>query len=224
MQVATSGAYWKSQNNRKRKQPDSVVDKLTLDNHAVTKKLTSLQKQIKSLKQQAPNRVHDITNSATADTVGTFILLNAMGQGDNYNNREGSEVISKYLDIKIQLTNADASNILRVIIFVDKQPNGAACSSTDLLEQPANPILTHMNFNNKQRFHILRDTQIVTDTDDPYTFMKMFIKYRTKSRYSGTGSAISNITTNAIYAFVVSDSNAATHPSYVLTSRLGFYA
>ena len=125
-----------------------------------------------------PNRekkFFDMTFQSTAvSTNGSFYLLFCPRLGSDYNNRIGRKVIVKSLYTKAfffverALTNVDGfspAQMMRMILFIDYQPNGATPITTDLLTN-AHP-LAHLNANNRDRFKIIKDK---TYSFDPVLF------------------------------------------------------
>lgn len=109
------------------------------------------------------------------------VVCNLVAQGLDYNQRIGRKMVMKHITLTGILTanigqvGAAATNpaeLCRIIVFIDKQPNGAAAIETDLLA----PLPTYAtsysqhNLNNRDRFIVLRDIyRTVHAWSDPYT-------------------------------------------------------
>lgn len=115
-----------------------------------------------------------VDNAATDDNfqlVGgsPFILLNGIVQGAGNNQRIGNKVSLKALRIKGQIINLATAvqTYARVLIVYDKQPNGALPTYASVMQTrdsagaATNTAFSDPNFDNKERFTILRDTTIV---------------------------------------------------------------
>lgn len=132
---------------------------------------------------------------------------------------------------------------VRMMIFWDSQPNGAAPTVPTLLDTT---VITNANFapynrNNQKRYKILYDklftfdpmlqltttTTAVPGTDTTATVVQMQKAFRKKIRlgrtikYDGDSSAIADIATNSLYLFQVSNQVTST-PVAVAGYRLYF--
>lgn len=123
-----------------------------------------------------PNRterkVNDLTTATyQANTTGSIVLLANPVLGSDFNQRIGRKIILKSVYIRgyISQEGADAASIgifagtqlARLIIFADMQPNGASPALTDLLVEATS--CSQLNLNNRDRFKIYCDKQFVLD-------------------------------------------------------------
>lgn len=94
---------------------------------------------------------------ATTGTITTSV--NLIPQGVTESTRVGRKCVITSINIKGMIllpssTDVDnASDIARVIVYLDKQANGAAASVTDILETAS--FSSYLNLANSQRFKIL---------------------------------------------------------------------
>ncbi len=109
-------------------------------------------------------KFHDTLISNTLFTQAGAVLtngsLNEIPQGVEESQRIGRKVVVKSLQMKAKIFLANASNgatsqLYRVIIFQDKQANGAAAVVLDILEQAS--TLSFRNLANSSRFKIWYD-------------------------------------------------------------------
>ena len=162
--------------------------------------------------------------SAAISTTGGFYLLFCPQLGSDYNQRIGRKVVIKSLYTKAffvverALSNVDGfspAQMMRMIIFVDYQPNGATPIATDLLT--ASHPLAHLNPNNRDRFKIIKDK---TFSFDPIILdgtntnracfnrtcadLKNYKKLGIETIFNSTNAgSIGDITTGALYMFLV---------------------
>lgn len=93
--------------------------------------------------------------------LGTGGTLNIIPQGVGESERVGRKVIAKSIMIRGKMrmdadsAAANASNIFRIIMYLDKQANGATATVADILEDIH--VQSHYNLENKSRFRILYD-------------------------------------------------------------------
>lgn len=89
-------------------------------------------------------------------------------------------------------------------MLVDKQPNSGVSAVSNILEDPANPIVSPLEKNYYRRFRVLHDAVINLDYDDPTFCGKFYKRMNLNVRYpSGTGAQIPS--TNNLIALAISD-------------------
>lgn len=183
------------------------------------------------------------------NTTGSFTLIHAPVPGSDYTNRIGRKTIVKSLYIRGSVKSegangpnqpaapGTAAQLLRMIIFVDNQPNGAVPVVADLLVS-ASPA-SHLNPNNRDRFKILCDKEFVLD---PYINLntanaaqygacnqikavKKYKKLNIETIFNaGTAGTIADINSGAIYMFWIGDQPASTNydANAIVATRIRF--
>ncbi len=148
-------------------------------------------------------------------------------QGTGDSNRVGRKVIvrSMHMRYSVSLPNTSAggstSDILRIIVYQDKQANGATAAVTDILE--AANIFSFNNLSNKGRFRSLMDkthnigstTGAGNGTTNVFGKKEEHYDWHSKDlsiplEYKGTGNAIADLTSNNIGILAVSEGGLAT--------------
>lgn len=110
------------------------------------------------------------TDSASYDvnTTGSFTLLHCPTPGTDFTNRIGRKTQIKSVYIRgfcsseaeiTQLQTDQSGQLLRLIVFWDLQPNGAAPALLDVLKQAGST--SQLNLNNRDRFKIIKDKQFI---------------------------------------------------------------
>lgn len=191
-------------------------------------------------------KVKDITPTQyTANTTGSFTLLNGIQLGSDYNNRIGRKVVFKSVYIRgyganqPQIAPAVAltgSQLYRMIVFVDMQPNGATPALTDILQSATS--LSQLNLNNRDRFRVLRDrtfavgpwllsttaTQSYAATANAVFKFEEFIRLNVETIYNaGNAGTIGDINSGALYMlWVGSAASGATDGTITSSIRLRF--
>ncbi len=117
----------------------------------------------------------DLTGATygVSDT-GSFTLLHIPILGSDFYNRIGRKTVIKSVYIRGQVLCRNAGiapaigtssftepQLLRMIVFVDLQPNGAAPAITDLLVNAV--VNAQLNPNNRDRFKVIKDKQYTMD-------------------------------------------------------------
>lgn len=141
-----------------------------------------------------------ITFTLGASTFVTPILLNGVAVGDDGVSRDGRKVLFKKILVRaLYRASTAGAGLMRFIVFYDKQANGAVPAITDVLTE--DHFLSTNNLGNVERFVILKDwiTRAYT-ADGPEAGADVHsISTQMETLYSGTTSAITSISSGAIY-------------------------
>lgn len=155
--------------------------------------------------------------------------INLVPQGDGENERIGRQIFIKSIDIRMYLRSVVkdiranetgyAPPVYRLVVYCDRQTNGAAAALTDLLDTSVvtKKFIAFNELANSRRFRILRDKwlgPIIPPTEDTSTASFMlptgrFFRFRIVFRkalpieFSGTTSTISNVKSNNIGFFIL---------------------
>lgn len=165
--------------------------------------------------------------STTADSAGTCTLLNGLTKGDNSNQREGDDILLRSVKINFNTIEAEATNLVRVMLVIDHSPQGVTLNMGDILDMSTilYPPYAFRKMDYKKRFTVLFDKTIyLNDLSDVNNFLKANQVLNLKTHYKSTTNAgdITDITRNALYLCVGSDSAAVPHPSYSVGSRITY--
>lgn len=196
-----------------------------------------------------------VDNAATDDNFqlvgGTpWILINGVVQGAGNNQRIGNKIALKALRMKGQILNLATAvqTYGRLLVIYDKQPNGALPTYASVMQTrdsagaATNTAFSDPNFDNKERFTILRDTTIVfpsvTNTvgvltnvgfdqqakNDINIFnVDMYIKLKgLHTAYTGATAGIADISTGSLLFAVMIHQGAATW-TFRNVERLTYY-
>lgn len=168
----------------------------------------------------------DTYATSNPTTGGTFLLLNGITRGTDYNNRDGRSIrIKSYASNMRFIANASASHTtVRVIVFVDKQPNAGLPSTGSLLDNSFGAPLTEQfrALDYRRRYTVLQDYRVTINPDYPEKSVRKYRKLDMKTIFDNTDSGtISDITTNSLYMLIVSD-EAVNTPTVIVNSRLRF--
>lgn len=175
-------------------------------------------------------KVSDIQTAPYGVSIaGGMTLLHLPVLGSDYNQRIGRKTLVKsiYIRGRVAITNfiiqpPGVSTIIptgqaRLIVFIDKQPNGAVPLIGDLLNT-AEPG-SQLNLNNRDRFQIITDKIYSFDASltngTSYAFfnqtqynIKIYKKVSIETIFNGTnGGTIADINSGAIYMCWVGNAN-----------------
>jgi len=192
-------------------------------------------------------KVADTATASTINTDGAFILLASPTPGTDMTNRIGRKIILKSVYLRGYMASEAALNAavpvaqvaqqMRMILFIDYQPNGAAPAITDLLKTAAPS--SQLNLNNRDRFKILKDKTIVVDpyfcsqvatqsicsTSNQIQQFKVYKKLNLETVLNaGTAGTIADISSGAVYlCFVGSEPTGSNNDGLAIwTGRVRF--
>lgn len=168
--------------------------------------------------------------TATAGTISPTLLI--IPQGTTQSMRIGRRCNIHHVDLMIQLKlppstdNAAADDLVRIILYCDKQCNGTAATAAQLLVAPPAGSVgyrSHYNLSNVMRFKILYDKThklvahaggISSTPAEAYTgdLKLVHVKKRVNLpiEYNGTAGLIGEIRSNNIGLLVLSESAKVT--------------
>ncbi len=161
--------------------------------------------------------------------------INHLVQSDGQSERIGRSAIVHSINWRYNLKlprqddvgNAKEGDIVRIILFLDKQCNGAAAGVTDILETAV--FKSFNNLANKDRFHIVYDQThvlnylaIASDATAGSVAQAPVLMYtstyksvNTQVEFTGTTGAITEITSNNYGFLIISRSGIASMESAI---------
>ncbi len=160
----------------------------------------------------------EVNTQRTATALSTSIAIShvsGIAQGDTKIARGGNKVRFKSLHWRGFITmNASATTtMVRLMIILDKQVNGAVFTIGDLLEDATagDAIISPRDIDNQNRFTVLSDkTYKLTDNGgNQLVQFNVYKKINLPVRYDGTTANVGDLTSNGL--FLVSFSNEATN-------------
>lgn len=213
------GKYGK---NEYKKRPKNMYYRRTVN------KAYKLAKYAVSRLNAESNIIDTSHNGTSIGTTMNIQLLNGTTQGDGNSNREGNSIRMKsvYLRLHNILSQNAAAifNVCRIMIVLDKQPNGAIFSGADLLENTGIPVASPYEKDFSARFEVLLDKVVtMSKTGNEGVFYKKYINLGQKVRYNETnGGTIADINTNALYLCIVTNASSPNEPTFYTNVRLRF--
>jgi hypothetical protein len=165
--------------------------------------------------------------AAVPATTGTIMnnTLVTIPQNTTESGRIGRKVMltklfmQGHILIPTTATNSETSDIVRLILYQDKQCNGAAATVTDILESA--DILSYRNLANSGRFIVLADKKWVIScstgsgngTTDSYTeaykAFKINKMLKVPLEYDSTTGAITELRSNNIGVLAITETGVA---------------
>ncbi len=159
----------------------------------------------------------------------TAITMNTIPQGSTQVTRIGNEAIIKKIQVRGYLqfhgvhgtTLNGQTNMARIMIVVDHQPNGAILPAGDILESTTQ-VSSMRNLDTSNRITVLYDKTFAanlntayrgtvgsiasSDMHIPFSFFKTL---NMKTQYDGTTQDIASIATNSIICYAMIEDAAA---------------
>lgn len=172
----------------------------------------------------------DVSGTATASTTGSLNLLFVPTRtGNTYEDRHGDATTIKSIRLRFTIkggTTAVTNSYVqwvRCLLFWDNQPNGAVPAGNLPLVSLTVNSLTDPQYS--YRFKILHDERFLItssalgatndNSDECSDFYKA--KLNLVSNYSGNAGTIADLTTGALYLYVIGDTAAVTNENPVVT-------
>ncbi len=165
------------------------------------------------------------TNVSSAGTIADDSLVE-IAQGDGESNRDGRKVIIKSIHVK-GLCKADATSVptetgnrIRIVMYQDKQANGATATVADLLED--SDINGFRNLTNSGRFNFMYDRSYDLNnmagafdgTNDQFGELHLGFSINKTCeipvQFSSTTGAITEITSNNIGMMFIDEEGNST--------------
>jgi len=166
------------------------------------------------------------TISESPGSTAVLNCLNICSQGNDDNNRQGDSILAKHCTILGNLTvNASntGSDVVRCIVFVDKENRGAFPSATDLLTSSS--VNSQKSLDNLDRFVTLKDMRFVLTPSTgvrPQVPFKIYLPLHTHLKYAGNAGDITDVRQNSIFILWLGIEN--TNKTVIsATTRLAFY-
>jgi len=162
----------------------------------------------------------NIGTAVTVTTTPTITPINVMIPGNSVNTRIGNQLRVTRLEMRAVTVVGDATQLLRLILIWDKQPNGVLATEANIFALAGQP-LSQRNNDNIKRFDFLYDAMWVEDTNDSVKDTRVAkLNINRRAFYIGNGGAIANIATGALLLYQISDSGAAPHPTQGVAIRM----
>lgn len=167
--------------------------------------------------------------STDTDDAGVIYDLNYVNNGDTEQTRDGSMFRMKSLEIRylLAMNSSETTNphAMRVVLFLDTDPNGSAPTLATLLDQTLRPHLSPRNLANRNRYVILKDKMhTINPNGNEVVYRKLFKTLDLKVHFDNATASASSIKKNGLYLlFLANVSTGATYkPVHQFDSRIRF--
>lgn len=122
-------------------------------------------------------------------------------QGDANGERNGDSITitSMYVQMLLTTPTAGDRNMLRMIIVLDKQCNGATPQLAEIFADGSSQdnLVSPLNLDNKHRFRLLSDELVeINDQGRSSHIYRKYLKCNIKIRYEASTSAITDLVSN----------------------------
>ncbi len=175
----------------------------------------------------APERkVIDVSALSPLNNAGEFNYLNLSAQGVGSDQRIGAQQLNVSVAVRftsLLTVGGSASAAIRLMLVLDKQPNGVAFTLADLFQTPTVPVNSFLLPATMGRFRVLRNIRMNLGPAIPERSGQFFKRVRIPSRYSGFAAGIADIQTNALVWLILSDEAVAgNNPTISWSARVSF--
>lgn len=185
-------------------------------------------KYIKSM-INAEKKSIDLTPAIFPQNNTPFIFFTTgVSTGTDETNRDGRSILLKSIYIRSLLIRGAVDSVCRIIVFIDKAPNGVLPTASDLLTGTSGPgwVLTTLNQDNAgSRFKVIADKMVTLSAGSSTTKeVTIFRKLNHHAKYDGITNNISDATTGHVFVLYVSNVSAAGDSPQIQSSyRAMFY-
>ncbi len=186
---------------------------------------------VRRLARFVDTELHQVTTNLDVFNVQgatpNFSLLTQIALGDDADDRMGVQVTLRSVAVKFLVTRGNADAAIRIIMFLDKQTNGAAPVAGDLLQLTTSiteTFVSPLNNDNKRRFTILSDRshQVTLGRGESVLF-GIRRSLNSKVRYDGGGQTIIDIVSGALWIMMFTTGiGGAASPTVSLAARVRF--
>ena len=172
------------------------------------------------------------TGAVSLDTTGLVTPLTNIGQGDDWNNRDGLSVKALSLELRARFFVAAGGyqDLVRFVVFQDRECAGALPAITDVLETSS--VLAPFNHLNVQRFIPIHDEVVPLVTTGANAAQVRVLKHAFKDddpeggshiRYSAAAGAIGSAREGQLFVLTLATVAAgATASTQSIYSRVGY--
>lgn len=150
----------------------------------------------------------DVDSSGQMDEVGSVVLLNPCRQGVESFNRIGRKIVMKYIELRFEtrVKPGGFSQVHRMMIVQDMQPNGVAMTFSQLITAGAWYHSGPYNLDNEDRFRVLMDERVFLSdygTSNAQHCFEKFIEVDIPVTFNKSSNGnIGDIQTNSLYLCV----------------------
>lgn len=181
----------------------------------------------RTMKSQESVGFHDLFNASNASTSASIYLLNGLQVGDTSSSRDADEVLIKSLKSRINIVGIDDTNVVRVMFVIDHEPKQATMSISDLLDTAViPPPFAFRKMDYKKRFTVLHDrtfsTVLSTESEQQWIQFNQPLNLKTHYAAGANAGTSADITRNALYLVILSDSGVTAHPTFNAATRITY--
>jgi len=155
------------------------------------------------------------TGTSVLNATGGIQLLNGIARGDDINQRNGRQVTISALHLRLQASvtvSTGVDQVARVLVVMDQQPNGAALTIANVLDNSASYVYAQYNRDYRMRFRVLRDMTFQLNAaaeSGSQRFINARIPVNAVMTFNnGNAGTIADIATNSVYLITVGSENA----------------
>jgi len=153
-----------------------------------------------------------------------IIALPLIAEGTNADDRIGRKCKLVSISIIMRVTVDVNPALLRCMLVLDRQPNGALFNLSNLLiASTTNPFIAPRNMNNAKRFKVLKRWNLRVDPQGfGVTHSQQFIRLGMSVQYNGVAAGIGTVSTNMLALVIVSSTAVLGGPVLEFYTRLRF--
>lgn len=173
-----------------------------------------------------PERLFFDTN--TTGTIGTTASINSqvlIAQGDTVSGRTGNSIkcSSIYIVGNIKINAAAANTVLRMILFIDEQCQGAVPAAADVLQNTDVESPLNISTVSTNRFKVLFDKRcMLTSQGQQQVQLSRYIKWQKHVKFTNTTGVIASVGSGNVVLLLLADDNT-NQPTVDIRVRVRYY-
>ena len=162
-------------------------------------------------------------SSSTINNTYTLTHMTNVAQGDDYNNREGRTIKLASIELNgwAQKHASATDTKLRVMVFIDNEPEGEDPTGNEVLASQSTYALRNPAPHHMRRFKILMDRVYFLNDGKSHSAKVQFYK-KLNHKVTYTSSAAGGSGEGALWCLMISNEGTNV-PSLNLFSRIRFY-
>lgn len=191
---------------------------------SIARKALNMARRVKSM-VNVEYKLKDVTASTTTSSAGAVVHLSPIAPGTDANERDGISVKATKLFVRgdISMNASAATSAMRIILFIDKQFNGALPTVAQILATASVVSPLNITTTSADRFKILSDKVFTLSNNGTQSrIVKMYKRLSNHIRFDTSGTSPPTGCLDGQICMLHISNEATNVPSFVYYSRLRY--
>ena len=167
----------------------------------------------------------EITDTAGITPITDSLILLSQGTGESDRIGNKITVVSIAIRCLVEMNDSTETTQGRVMVILDRQPNGALATPSEILQDPSggDSYLSYLNLANRKRFRVIRSMRFrMSNTGRKSQTLSMFRKCRIPMIFSSNNGNVTDIETNNLVLLYQSDAPMGVENSILFKIRIRY--